>query len=173
MDWHKSIEGAASAWSPQRVNAMSPHARPQDMMPPPALHLIVPGTAEAVRQALQDIHASGILAPRSADLRSSAEIVLAEVLNNIVEHAYAKRTGNIRISLSCDRSGLACCLTDCGAAMPGLALPKGDFQSLGPTVDLPEGGFGWFLIRSLATELTYHRVGDENRLSFLLRDEQS
>lgn len=173
VDWNEPFESAIATWSPKTTTAVSLNTQQQNIMPPPALHLIVPGTAEAVRRALQDIHASGILATLSAAVTSSAEIVLAEVLNNIVEHAYAKCAGDIRIAISCDKSGLACCLTDWGAAMPGLALPKGDLQPLGQTAALPEGGFGWFLIRSLATDLTYHRLGNENRLSFLLQDEQS
>ncbi len=156
-------DAAASPWQPSKTLRRSP----------PALQLTLPGTTDAVRCALQEILASDLLAGFSADLRSSAEIVLAEVLNNIVEHAYAAHAGAIRLTLFHSETGLACKVTDCGAAMPGLCLPKGDFQPLGPTPDLPEGGFGWFLIRSLVTGLRYHRSDGENRLSFVLPSEQS
>lgn len=140
---------------------------------PPAMQLTLPGTADAVRRTLREIMTTDLLLGLSVNLRASAEIVLAEVLNNIVEHAYAAHAGDIEILLSACETGLCCTVVDRGAAMPGLFLPKGDLQSLGPTPDLPEGGFGWFLIRSLVTELHYHRAGGENRLRFLLCDEQS
>jgi serine/threonine-protein kinase RsbW len=31
-------------------------------------------------------------------------------------------------------------------------------------MDLPEGGFGWFLIKDLAKDVVYARVEGENRL---------
>ena len=34
--------------------------------------------------------------------------------------------------------------------------------------DLPEGGFGWFLIQDLAKDVLYARVENENRLSLRL-----
>ena len=43
----------------------------------------------------------------SPDDRGTAEIVLAEVLNNIAEHAYARFPGQIRLSLS--QADRACC----------------------------------------------------------------
>lgn len=139
----------------------------------PVLQMTVAGTAEAVRHALRDILADKIFAPYSADLAINAEIALAETLNNIVEHAYAHTSGDIQIMLLGRDSGLVCRLADRGAAMPGLCLPEGAFQTPGEITDLPEGGFGWFLIRSLVQDLRYARVNDENQLSFLLVDKQS
>lgn len=144
-----------------------------DQNHPPAVELTLPGTPEAVRQALREIMTSDLVLSVSANLQSSTEIVLAEVLNNIVEHAYATHAGDIRIRLSACEAGLSCAVADKGDAMPGLCLPTGRPLTLGPTADLPEGGFGWFLIRSLVTDLRYQRVDGENRLDFLLRDEQS
>lgn len=142
-------------------------------MDSPALRLHFAGTADAVREALADPRLIQALACYSEDLVINAEIVLAEVLNNIVEHAYAQVGGDIQLVLSPLSSGLACRLSDHGAEMPGLQLPKGAFQPLGEIVDLPEGGFGWFLIRSLVQDLRYERVEGENILSFRLVEEQS
>lgn len=98
------------------------------------------------------------------------EIVFAEVLNNIVEHAYGEAPdGVIRIALRADAGSLLAELCDHGKAMPGDALPEGQFQSLDmPVQDLPEGGFGWFLIRSMTQDLTYRREGDRNLLQFAI-----
>ncbi len=102
--------------------------------------------------------------------RSTAEIVLAEVLNNVVEHAYSGQAGPIRLWLDHEPGRLRCRIEDEGAPMPGGCLPAG---RLPDTAELAEGGFGWHLIRSLALDLQYERAGGTNRLHFDLPAEQS
>jgi len=97
------------------------------------------------------------------------ELVLAEVLNNIVEHAYGDSgEGRIDMSVSVHDSCIHCTVIDQGAPMPGGALPPGCRHD--PTAlalqDLPEGSFGWSLIRDLTTGLDYRRSRGTNRLSF-------
>ncbi len=97
------------------------------------------------------------------------ELVLAEVLNNIVEHALAGQPdGRIDIDISAAApSGLTCCIRDNGRAMPGGVLPSGDLPDICVDLrDMPEGGFGWHLIRSLTSDLTYRRSAGGNALSF-------
>ncbi len=138
-----------------------------------ALQLTFPGQPEQVRQALQDVLASPPLADLAQDIRGTAEIVLAEVFNNIVEHAYVEHGGNITLRLGRQDGVLLCEVSDTGAPMPGLCLPAGQFQPLEDLADLPEGGFGWYLIRSLTEGLTYRRLNGGNRLSFQLATKQS
>jgi serine/threonine-protein kinase RsbW len=121
--------------------------------------------AEAVRDGLQTAMASAPLSLISDNDRGTAEIVLAEVLNNVVEHAYATLTGNIRLQLSLSQDRLHCLIEDEGVAMPGGQPPAGNLPR---AEDLPEGGFGWHLIRVLSTGLSYQRLGQTNRLSFSL-----
>ena len=97
----------------------------------------------------------------------TVEIVLAEVLNNIVEHAYAEAPGQITLEMSLRPDKVECSICDTGAQMPGLALPEGKLASRDPD-NLPEGGFGWFLIRSLTEDLRYARQNDANHLYFCL-----
>ena len=96
------------------------------------------------------------------------ELVLAEVLNNISEHAYrGDHAGPVELSLKCCSSDVCLCLRDQGCAMPGGALPAGIAPNVdAPIKDLPEGGFGWFLINSLAHDLNYCREAGRNCLSF-------
>lgn len=100
------------------------------------------------------------------------ELVLAEVLNNVVEHALAGQPeAGIAVLLRLGAGGLHCEVTDGGAALPGDALPEGRLPGTGmPQADLPEGGYGWFLIRSLTEDLRYRREGGINRLSFRVGD---
>jgi serine/threonine-protein kinase RsbW len=104
----------------------------------------------------------------AAEVRGRLEIVLAEVLNNIVEHAY--RDGSGPISLQIARKGQVLCfrVEDQGHPMPDGNLPRGEL----PTAEGPdgpsEGGFGWFLIRSLTEGLSYCRCEGVNRLCFTI-----
>ncbi|MDP1578473.1 MAG: ATP-binding protein, partial [Cypionkella sp.] len=81
--------------------------------------------------------------------------------------------GEIEISLQLRRNELLCMISDTGAPMPGGQLPAGVLAPLGDFADLPEGGFGWHLIRSLSKDLSYRREGGRNLLSFRLDTLQS
>ena len=131
------------------------------------IHLVIASEQMAVRQALAQLLANPGLCHLRCDLRGRIEIVLAEVLNNIVEHAYADQRGDITIEVSTGPCGIGCRILDTGAAMPGLALPDGKLAAHDPQ-DLPEGGFGWFLIRSLTEGLCYARTDGCNELRFRL-----
>jgi len=97
------------------------------------------------------------------------EIVLAEVFNNIVKHGYGDSgQGTISISLARDRHGLSCLISDEGIELPDRCL-SGLTDHPRPVPDtLPEGGFGWFLIRDLVEDLRYCRHEGRNELAFRL-----
>ena len=131
------------------------------------LRLVIPAEAEAVRHALQAACNTLLLRSLTDTARGTAEIVIAEALNNIVEHAYASGEGEIELSLKRTGGKLSVLITDRGHPMPDNALPAGrlpdpDHQNL------PEGGFGWFLIRSLSQDLRYCRAEGRNHLFFRL-----
>ena len=113
--------------------------------------------------------AAALCAERSAmesGLADSLRLCLAEALNNVVEHAYRGEGGNpIDVELSLGADGFAVRMTDLGTAMPDLTAPEGRPIADGLALeDLPEGGFGWMLIRSEVDRLDYRRCGDRNIL---------
>ena len=134
------------------------------------LHLVFPGTMLSVRDALRRVARSAPVKGLSPADRGTVELVLAEVLNNIVEHAYRHSPGDIALTLTRLPDGLAVQVTDTGSAMPGCSLPAGNLpEGLdGPAAALPEGGFGWYLVHNLTRELVYHRMAGQNRLGFTL-----
>lgn len=125
----------------------------------------------AVREALNRFFDE--LKPLNLDLEETGtiELVLAEVLNNIVEHAYPPSAPEGPIAIRCAQQddGLMVHIKDKGSAMPDGQLPLGELPPLDvDTHDLPEGGFGWFLVQHLARDVSYERVNDENHLQMRL-----
>ncbi|MCB2136530.1 MAG: ATP-binding protein [Rhodobacteraceae bacterium] len=121
----------------------------------------------AVRDALCRTMArfSGIVSTDAAD---ALELALAEVLNNVVEHGYAGvPAGAVHLSITSGAGVLTCRIVDQGRPMPGLRLPEG---KIGPpdcrVHELPEGGWGWALIRLLTLNLQYERLDGCNRVTF-------
>lgn len=142
--------------------------RPMTAPPPALLHLTLVGEPQSVSAGLQRVMALPFWSPLSADFAMTAELVLAEVLNNVTEHAYAEAPGEIEVSLERTATGIAVRVADRGEPMPGNRLPEGTAPDPG---DLPEGGFGWHLIRSLARDLTYRRHDGWNLFSFRMDEE--
>lgn len=137
--------------------------------PPGAARLIISSDPCTVRDGLKTLVTCPPLDQMSVDFRGTAELVLAEVLNNIVEHAYSHSTGLIDISVEAEAGGILCRVVDEGVAMPDGAPPGSLPARLSDGLDdLPEGGFGWHLIRTLTVDLTYRRKEGRNYLFFLI-----
>ncbi len=114
--------------------------------------------------------ATGVLRQIGLDEDSvgSAELVIAELLNNIAEHAYADDPdGLIELRVDAHDGELRCHAKDRGLAMPDGVLPEGKLADSNVAMDdLPEGGFGWYLIRTLTCDIAYDRIGQENHTRF-------
>lgn len=142
---------------------------PAALLPPFSLSVL--SSELAVREALAGVITG--LAPLSLDVEEVAtvELVLAEALNNIVEHAYPEGSdgGEIRVICRHAQNGLHLTLHDFGAPMPDGQIPIGMAPELDCDVmDMPEGGFGWFLIKDLAKDVQYRREGAANLLDLRL-----
>lgn len=106
------------------------------------------------------------------DLRDTAEMVLVEVLTNVVKHAHTGPIGQIHLHIERAAIGLICTLRDNGMPMPLGMLPPGRFPDTDAQGYPAEGGYGWYLIRAFAQNLSYHRQSGENCLSFELNAQQ-
>jgi serine/threonine-protein kinase RsbW len=122
-------------------------------------------TPDQARHALAHVMAALAACGLDRERMGEVELTLAEVVNNIVEHGYAGRAcGLIRIAWDLAPDDLSFLIRDRGRCIAG-GLPPGRLPDLAvPRSELPEGGFGWTLIRSMASELSYERAGGENRL---------
>ncbi|OWU85527.1 hypothetical protein ATO6_00865 [Oceanicola sp. 22II-s10i] len=125
-------------------------------------------SALAVRQALTGF--ADWIAPLDLDEveTGAAELVLAEALNNVVEHAYRDAgAGPVMLHCSFGQGGLSVLIRDRGVPMPSMRVPLADLaDGQRSPVDLREGGYGWFIIRDLARDIGYERRGAENTLTF-------
>lgn len=140
--------------------------------PEPTVHSVsVAGTSHpfAVRSMLARLMqemSDWAIAPEH---RHRIELVLAEALNNVIEHACAERDGipfSTMAQYQSPRRDIE--IVDQGAPMPGGALPDPkrppDPGSGDPVETLPEGGWGRMLIHDLADDIRYERKGCRNHL---------
>ena len=130
--------------------------------------LVIRAEPASIRAALLQITAAAPVCDLPPHQRATVELVLAEVLNNVAEHAYADAAGHVAVTVALHSGALGCEVVDEGLAMPGGILPEGLLPDSAPDRDLPEGGFGWLLIRSLARDFAYRRQRSSNRLNFVV-----
>ena len=138
-----------------------------------ALTFTCPATPLHVRGALRDVRAQLAITGVADATLASIELVLAEVLNNIVEHAYAAQPdGMIALRVRRSDQKVSCTIYDDGCPMPKGMLPFGapaDPDACRST--LAEGGFGWLLIRELTQQVYYQRISGRNRVNFTISTE--
>jgi serine/threonine-protein kinase RsbW len=137
----------------------------------PQVSLSLCSSSLSVRSALLQVRAALADLTLDADASGSIEIVLAEVLNNIGEHAYrGQDEGRIELRIWARGEALLFETRDFGLPMPNGRMPAGRAASLDcPAEDSPEGGFGWHLLRTLTADLFSARVGERNHLTFRMR----
>ncbi len=96
---------------------------------------------------------------------SNAEIVLAEVINNIVMHAQSSHPNCwLKVSLQAQADQIFFCIQDDGVPM----VLNVSNASIPDACSLPEGGWGLPIINALTQELSYQREGSVNQLQFTL-----
>jgi len=143
---------------------------PQNLESGTDVKLCFAATQHATRQVSGAIRSRLQAWTLSADMIDRTDLVLTEVFNNIVEHAFGGRDDvrtTISIAITLTDQGLDCRVVDHGRPLPATDLPMGEQVAPDtPRADLPEGGFGWFLIRQLTDGICYCRRDGQNRLRF-------
>ncbi len=134
-----------------------------------SLRLRLDSDEYAIRHGLEQIKAHAARHGADHAAQSTIEIVLAEVLNNIAEHAYATRPGGGPIDITCTAAPDAFRYTvlDQGTPLPPEVLRARSIpKQYHPDAPLPEGGFGWPLIKMLSGSLKFTRKHGRNCLRF-------
>ncbi|MFD1797757.1 ATP-binding protein [Paracoccus aurantiacus] len=144
----------------------SPAGRDSKAQPIIVLTRSFPALADTVREILI-LMTERLRLHTTTDLLGRAELVLAELLNNVAQHGRAHSADPapiVHLSVVAQPDGLACSVSDDGGLLPSICLnsPPPD-----PRND-PEGGFGWFLIGHLTQSLIYFREGERNYVAFTI-----
>ncbi|MCG6884190.1 MAG: ATP-binding protein [Silicimonas sp.] len=132
----------------------------------------IPADFRWVRRAMHEAEDALVNAGLAAGDVGSIAIVLAETLNNVVEHALADLSEQkITVIIRHRSKSLMVEVRDSGRPMPRGRAPTGAHpMGEGSQFDaMPEGGYGWFLIREIVQDLVYDRQNDENILFFRYR----
>ncbi len=97
-------------------------------------------------------------------IRDKVELCLAEALNNIIRHSYKNNPENL-VNIKVEKEGneIKVILVDYGIPRPADIKPSLCFDPE-DIENLPEGGFGLFLIDSLMDENIYKTVDGKNVL---------
>ena len=120
----------------------------------------VANLAEEVSVYCGDVHGT------TADAIDMLRLCVAEALNNVVEHAYSGQDGKpIFAEVSVQPEKFEVLIIDEGKPMPRGGPPEAamDFD-LDDLENLPEGGFGWMLIREQMDVVDYERRDGHNIL---------
>ncbi|MGI9389220.1 MAG: ATP-binding protein, partial [Boseongicola sp.] len=86
------------------------------------------------------------------------------------------REGGNAVDAAIAGAGLLIEIRDSGKPMPNGRTPVGEHPAdAAPQAGMPEGGYGWYLIKQLARDMVYDRENGENFLIFRmpLGDRQS
>lgn len=103
-----------------------------------------------------------------AEVAESMRLCLAEALNNVVEHAYDGREGlPIHVDLLVDDAEYEIRMIDQGRVMPNGCVPEVEIDEeidFDDIENLPEGGFGLYLLQEELDTIVYDRRDDYNVL---------
>lgn len=126
------------------------------------LRLACDSNFHAIRQVL--LRVTSFLQSHDLDQNeiNDLQLVLAEAMTNIARHAYPSKANRIWLLLVLSGCRVTCHLSD-----RGVAFDPTDLGEHPPEPALrSEGGYGWFIIRSLSDGLTYTRRDGRNTLTF-------
>lgn len=150
-----------------------PHdGSPEGQAQPASLDTIekcIPVDYRWVRRAIHEVEEELLEARVTKEDIGSISIVLAEAMNNVVEHAFEDNQGEkITLIVRKRSKSLIVEIRDSGRPMPKGRAPIGNhpMTEFNQFDTMPEGGYGWFLIRELVQDLVYDRQNDENILFF-------
>ncbi|WP_219929011.1 ATP-binding protein [Pseudoprimorskyibacter insulae] len=105
------------------------------------------------------------------DLTSNLQIASAEAINNISEHGYrGSELGRIGLSVARTPRHINVYLQDFGRPMPAGLLQNVMLPGFGENGgDLPEGGFGLYLIQTVTSAFQYRRRAASNEWTLSFR----
>jgi len=137
-------------------------------------YLSVPGQFEQLAQIAEFVTQAARAAGLTDDDVFHVEMAVDEACSNIIEHAYADRTGDIDLTCTSSAPGVfEITLHDSGRSFnpDGVARPPLEVPT--DVDDLNEGGLGLYFMRKLMDEVRFEMVADQsNTLTMTKRSKQ-
>ena len=134
------------------------------------MRLIVPGEHARV----EDLNASldTVLTRHgvAAGIRDDVRLIVEELASNAIDHGAAELPvgqHELSVNIAIDGDRLSLEFRDTGAPFDPLSAAEPDLDA--DIDDRPLGGLGLYLIRQLAEDIRYQRVGEDNLLAVVLR----
>ncbi len=104
-----------------------------------------------------------------SDCIGDVMLVLAEALNNVIEHAYgSEQKGHIQIKATLRAQTLSVQIVDRGKPFDGPPDEVSLNTDKYALSEMPDGGFGWFLIKSLTEDIHFSHDGGQNKLTLVV-----
>ena len=101
---------------------------------------------------------------------TNVQIVLAEVLNNVIEHGFeSENSGTVEIEIKVFDDSLVIQVSDNGMEFTPPNITQTPLQDITDIDGLPEGGFGWFLIHEITSSFEFYRMDNKNYLTLVFR----
>ncbi len=96
---------------------------------------------------------------------TDVQIVLAEALNNVIEHGFEhENMGELEIRIEVFGERVTVHVSDNGMEFTPPSNTQTPLKFEDNLDELPEGGFGWFLIKEITSSFEFHRKKDRNEL---------
>jgi len=116
--------------------------------------------AGALEEILESAGMPGMDAART-------QLAVEEAVTNMITHGYPEGPGDLTIICETEPGMIRIIVADSGMLFDPTSIPPADV-----TADLDHrsiGGLGVYLIKSVMDEVSYARVGEENRLTMTKR----
>ncbi len=98
------------------------------------------------------------------DLAYQIELCVVEILNNVIEYGYGMQKGNpIEVRCRFEQSSVRIAVVDQARPMESFEIPQVDYNPH-DVENLPERGFGLFLVHEIMDEVTYETQRKNNRV---------
>lgn len=92
------------------------------------------------------------------------QLVMEEMVTNVIFYAYPRETSaSITLTAESDGQELTFILSDNGKPFDPTAKEDADTET--NPMDREQGGMGILIVKNIMNEVSYQRLGDENRLT--------
>lgn len=132
--------------------------------------LIVPGRFDRLTEIAAFITEAARAAGLSEDDVFHVEMAVDEACSNIIEHAYARTSGDIELCCTCPVPGqIEIVIRDSGEPFEPDAVPLPPIGRQDPLDNLDEGGLGLYFMRKLMDEVRFEFARGGGNTLYLIK----